>query len=275
MPSYWLKLYTEILDDPKLAEVPDWAKWCFVEFLCLAKENEKGGELQPVTKMAWRLRKTAKQVEATLRTLEEAGVVHTTGATWFVTNFAKRQALSESAERVRRFREKQKEEKKKNVPVTVISYSNVSSSSSSSSSSLPLDSDSLDSSDSFTAAQTANAVSAFNNNGHVRSCEQLYQRVTGQISIPSTSQAQALADIQTVLDHYGKAWDRAVEEGKEIFAAWCNTTGKSGRNYSPTNTAWLGKWLEKIAPVPDAIQNTVAGIAERIKRDAIAASKAR
>jgi hypothetical protein len=121
----------------------------------------------------------------------------------------------------------------------------------------------------------AAAVISFNNSGSERKAYQLYQYVTGQMSIPSLTQTQALTDLQTIFDHYGKNFDRAVEEGKEIFAAWCNTTGKNGRNYSPTNTAWLGKWLEKIAPVPESIPNTAASIAERIRRDALAASKAR
>ena len=77
---------------------------------------------------------------------------------------------------------------------------------------------------------------------------QLYRQVTGQMSIPSLSQTQALTDLQTLLDHYSTNIERAVIEGKEVFGVWCNTNGKSGKPYSRTNTAWLSKWLEKIAP---------------------------
>ena len=35
-----------------------------------------------------------------------------------------------------------------------------------------------------------------------------------------------------------------------MFAKWCSTQGKSGRFYSKTNPAWLGKWLEELAPAP-------------------------
>lgn len=260
--SYWLKLYTEIIDDPKLADVPEWAKWCFVEFLCLAKENDKDGELQTANKMAWRLRKTVKQVETALRTLEQSGVVHTTGAVWFVTNFAKRQALSESADRVRRFREKKKEEEKRNTPVTVTGYGNVSPSSSISSSSL-----NSDSSDFKNVPLSAVAYAAFQDNGGPRKAERLYQLITGQMSIPSLSQAQALTDLQSMLDYYGTNWDRAVAEGREVFGLWCAQHGKNGKAYSPVNTAWLTKWLEKIAPRPDKPDlETVSGQLERARQ---------
>lgn len=259
--SYWLKLFTEIIDDPKLAEIPEWAKWCFVEFLCLAKENDKGGELQPVTKMAWRLRKTAKQVEAALRTLKEVGVVHSTGATWIVTNFAKRQAPSESAERVRRFREKQKQEKK-DIPVTVTSYGNITPLSSSSS----INSDS-DSFDSFTPSETANAVNSFGNNGQARMCERLYQQVTGQICIPSSQEIAANKSLQAILDYCQGDLEKAVGVSKPVYQRWCSTPGKTGRNYSKLNTNWLEKVLETLAPDVETVDTVHLSKLDRVKQE--------
>lgn len=127
---------------------------------------------------------------------------------------------------------------------------------------------------SFSSFETSQAIERFNDN-HARSAEKLYQQVTGQISIPAMSMSQALTDLETLLDHYGKNWDRAVSEGKDIFSGWCNTTGKSGKNYSPTNTGWLSKWLERIAPRPEAQDTTVSSIAERMEALARAAQKAR
>ena len=262
--SYWLKLYTEILDDKKVAKLNDCHFRIFVMCLLYAKELDQDGQLPPAEDIAWRTRRSKEQITSALLAMEKVEIVKKTEHGWHIVNFAKRQAISESAERVRRFREREKEKKKENVTVTF--HETLPETFPSSSSPLPLNSDSL---------LTGEAFNSFNNFGHVRNCEQLYQQVTGQISIPSGSQAQALTDLQTVLDYYGKNLERAISEGKEIFSEWCNTTGKTGKPYSRTNTAWLGKWLEKIAPIPESTPNTAASIAERIRRDAVAASKAR
>lgn len=268
MPSYWLKLYTDILDDPKVAKLTDYQFRVFIMCLAYAKEVNEGGYLAPASDIAWRFRLPEKGVVEALLAMERAGIIAENDGRYYVVNFTKRQeSPSPGAERVRRFREKKKMENSNNVTddVTVTLPPLLSSPLLSSDSPL----------DSFTPAQTANAISSWGNNG-ARSAERLYQQVTGQISIPATSLSQALSDLETVLDHYGKNIDRAVSEGKEIFASWCNTTGKSGRSYSPTNTAWLGKWLEKIAPRPDApATNTAASIADRMRALAEAAQKAR
>jgi hypothetical protein len=99
----------------------------------------------------------------------------------------------------------------------------------------------------------APAVVNFNSNGHYRECERLYTQITGQMAIPSTA-TTAYADLELILDYYKGDKDRAVKEGKVIFGAWCNTTGKTtGKPYSKTNTGWLGKWLENLAPKPNEI----------------------
>jgi hypothetical protein len=88
-------------------------------------------------------------------------------------------------------------------------------------------------------------------------CEQLYQKVTGQISIPSNNYNRAQEDLSTILAHYKGDLEAAANEGKPIFQRWCATKGKSNRFYSRTNTAWLDWWLEKIAPSPGVDQTTI------------------
>lgn len=111
----WVRLYVEILDDPKTAMLPDAQFRLFCECLCLAKIANKGGDTcMTVAQLDWRLRrKTGKNVEAmcatALLTMSEDGTV-------VVTQWAKRQFESDSStDRVKKHRDA----KKGNVPVTV------------------------------------------------------------------------------------------------------------------------------------------------------------
>jgi DnaD/phage-associated family protein len=136
MKRQWIKLYLEIINDPKMGQLQDWLWRRAIELFLLAGENGDDGLLQPVSDLAWRLRTPETRLTESLQALSQVGVVHETPEGWVVTHFKERQ-YSESYERVKRFRER---------------YSNgdcnggvaekESSSSSSSSSNLPLDSSS-------------------------------------------------------------------------------------------------------------------------------------
>jgi hypothetical protein len=102
---FWVKLYIEILDDPKMGQLPDWLWRRAIELFLLAGESGNDGLLQPVTDLAWRLRVSAVKLTESLQALSEVGVVHETPQGWMVTNFKKRQ-YSESVERMRRYRKR-------------------------------------------------------------------------------------------------------------------------------------------------------------------------
>lgn len=124
---YWIKLYIEILDDPKMGMLSA-DLWRFtVELFLLAGEINCNGMLQHVTQISWRLRYSVTQVETWLKQLEKAGIVEETENGWIVSHFEARQAASATNERVKRFRERQKEQKvKRNVTdVTVTSVTNL------------------------------------------------------------------------------------------------------------------------------------------------------
>ena len=63
----WLKLYTEILDDPKLAGWTGDQFRVFVYLLCLAREAEEPGFI-PMTpaEISWRIRRLIEEVESTI-----------------------------------------------------------------------------------------------------------------------------------------------------------------------------------------------------------------
>jgi DnaD/phage-associated family protein len=104
----WIKLWIDILDDDKMFDMPDWLFKRFIYFLLAAKEYDQDGLLQPVNKLAWRLRLSEDQVTESLRALMKVGVVCEDAGSYLIKNFSKRQAISPSALRVKKFREKHK-----------------------------------------------------------------------------------------------------------------------------------------------------------------------
>ena len=111
MKRYWIKLWLEIIDDPKMGRLPDWLWRRAIELFLLAGENGDDGLLQPVSDLAWRLRPaTEDQVTESLQALSKVGVVHETPDGWAVTNFGKRQEAISSTERVRQYRKRERNE---------------------------------------------------------------------------------------------------------------------------------------------------------------------
>lgn len=119
----WIKLWLDILRDPKMGRMSDRLFRRSVEMFLFAGDVNDGGTLPTLADMAWGLRITPEQLETELRELAAVGIVHRDEMTgrWFVTNFAKRQSRSTDAERMRRYRarkKKQKEEKEETDPYT-------------------------------------------------------------------------------------------------------------------------------------------------------------
>jgi hypothetical protein len=106
----WIKLFVEILNDPKMGLLPDWLWRRAIELFLLAGENGNDGLLQPVMDMAWRLRTSEEKLTEALQALSKAGVVHETPEGWVVTHFKERQAALSSTERVHEFRKRQRNE---------------------------------------------------------------------------------------------------------------------------------------------------------------------
>ena len=106
----WFRLYTEIIDDPKLQKLSDSEFRDFIYMMCLACETEKDG-LIPHSKedIAWRLRRDVTSLCDALVTLEKQHIVNDNGEGIRFLNWEKRQYKSDtSAERTKRWREKQK-----------------------------------------------------------------------------------------------------------------------------------------------------------------------
>jgi len=108
--KYWIKLYHEILDDPKMGRLSDRLFRITIECFLLAGEMDQDGLLPPLQDIAWRLRTNAEQLETDFVALSDVGILSLVDKSWIVTKFAERQAPVSDAERMRRFRERQQKQ---------------------------------------------------------------------------------------------------------------------------------------------------------------------
>lgn len=118
--THWIKLYTEILNDPKVGRLSYQLRWRFTEALLLAGAQEDNGYLPDTTDAAFMAHCSERDMIADWRALADAGLLAETPDGWLVVNFAKRQAPSEVAERVRLHRERKQllQERYGNISVT-------------------------------------------------------------------------------------------------------------------------------------------------------------
>lgn len=107
--KYWLKLYHEMLDDPKVARLPDSSYRRFIECILLAGELDEAGYLPPVMDMAWRLRLDEATLTQDLARLASSELLEIKpDGRWFVTSFEKRQKGLTKQEYMQRLRDERR-----------------------------------------------------------------------------------------------------------------------------------------------------------------------
>jgi hypothetical protein len=104
MTKYWIKLYHEILHDPKMGRMGDhlWRKT--IELFLVAGEYDQGGALPPLSEISWTLRTTEEMLETDLIELQKLGILTLQEGRWVVTKFLERQEPMEKSEYMRRKR---------------------------------------------------------------------------------------------------------------------------------------------------------------------------
>ncbi|MFP5211944.1 MAG: hypothetical protein ACLGPL_01055 [Acidobacteriota bacterium] len=104
----WLRLYSELIDDPKQAKMSDKTFRIFVLLMCLAREQQKDGKISLDEKdIAWRLRCTERQVKAATKELVALEIISIDFDGLTFLNLGKRQFQSDNVnERVKRYRSK-------------------------------------------------------------------------------------------------------------------------------------------------------------------------
>lgn len=95
--NFWIKLYHEILHDPKMTEMSDSLWRRTIELFLLAGETDKDGLLPPIEEIAWFLRGHTEAIKYELGELARIGILTETPDGWKVTNFSTRQAWSYSS----------------------------------------------------------------------------------------------------------------------------------------------------------------------------------
>lgn len=105
MPMPWIKLYTEILDDVKLAGLTDAQKWRFVQLILLAAECDAAGAIvtsdsrMTHADISWRLRVNIEELGKDITAMVKSGLIKDTKGAIDILKFAERQGPTQEIKR--------------------------------------------------------------------------------------------------------------------------------------------------------------------------------
>ena len=118
--NYWMKLWFDILRDPKMGMLPDRLWRRVIELFLLAGQEGEDGLLPDVPTIAWQLNKPVSAIVTDLHKIAEVGIVQEIQeGKWIVTNFKKRNEPVDSTKRIKDFRQRERYEKS-NADVTEV-----------------------------------------------------------------------------------------------------------------------------------------------------------
>jgi hypothetical protein len=121
MAGYWLKLYTEILDDPKYYRLSDNAKLGMYELMLVAKKVGQDGHLPGVDDIEFYTRRSASWWEPVIDELKAINFITGNEAGHVIRKFEDRQKAVTDTEKQRYYREAlHKKEFTGDVPVTEV-----------------------------------------------------------------------------------------------------------------------------------------------------------
>jgi len=115
---YWIKLYQDILSDPKMGRLSDSAwRRCIELFLLAGEHEERDGNLPSMGDIAWQLRLTDEQLNKDIDELAAVGIITRIDERHvFVTKFSDRQQAISSTERWRQWRDRQRQKEYGTTP---------------------------------------------------------------------------------------------------------------------------------------------------------------
>lgn len=225
--NYWIKLYIEILDDPKMATLPDRLWRRIIElFLCAGKFGN-GGALPETQQLAWLLRMGTDDLELDLKQIATTGIIQREGNGWMVAKFAKRQAPTPALERQRRHRDAMKKRQY---------YDDVT-----------------------PASQSVTQINRLTDNRLTDtdvtpplpfvSPQKILCDASGLITFPGTEEARAWIDpVYQMALEYGV--ERTTAVMKKACTRWEATKNKYGKPYPKTNLNWIAWAQEELAATP-------------------------
>lgn len=228
MKRQWIKLYVEMLDDPKIGILSIDLKWRFVELLLVAAEGDGSGALPPVTQLAWRLRVNEDDLIESLRALNASGVVQQQMDIWKITSFEERQ-YSEAYERVKRFRNA-----KSNANVT---ESNAESNAEVAEKESPSTSTSYSSSEGEGAGEGV-FIPKNPRQAKANPDIQIYENISGCFP----GQRDYVTVIETIQYLRGEHGEKIDDYLKPFWMAWSTRKNKDGKPYRKSSLVWLCEW---------------------------------
>jgi hypothetical protein len=237
--NYWIKLYIEILNDSKMAVLPDRLWRRTVELFAAAGHYNDKGNLPDTQQLAWLFRMNTDDLELDLKQIATTGIIQRTTTGWLVTKFEERQAPVSGNERVKQFRQRQQKQQyygdvtELKRDVTQIQNRT-----------------DTDTDTEQRRGDTAAAISSFNAIDDHKA-EILYMKITGLTFIQRKDLADVTNGMLSIMDDYKGKDGALIEDGKAMYSKWCNTVSeKTGKPYSKLNPGWLGWWIEAINNVP-------------------------
>lgn len=126
----WVKLYTEMLDDVKLARLTPAQCWRFTQLILLAAECDAAGALvtgdsrMTTEDISWRLRSDIGDMQETIDRLVEIGLLIVEDGLYIIKNFANRQGPAQEEKR-KQWRERQERRRNRVNGVNVTQLSPV------------------------------------------------------------------------------------------------------------------------------------------------------
>jgi len=226
--KYWIKLYHEILHDPKMARMDSELWRRTIELFLLAGETGDDGSLPCLEDMAWTLRANTEQLEIELIELQKVGIVSVVGSRYFVTKFAERQKPMTKAEYMQRKRdEEQRQEYYQPVTKRYQSVTN------------------------GNAEPEENREDKNKNRAYPDDATEslkVFSTVTGMMTFPSSSIDRDIERVGIIVRQRGV--DDAINYLKDFYAAWVVRKRKDGKIYSKLNTTWLDWAIAGEIPEP-------------------------
>ncbi len=237
--KFWIKLYHEVLHDPKMARLPDRLYRRAIECFLFAGELDNEGELPSVADMAWILRADPAELEAELAALAAVGIVEEAEGAWLVSKFAERQAAASDAKRMREMRRRRKQEQyyggddvtQRNRYVTVTLRNTD-----------KIRGDKIRGDKSRGEGAAPPVIYPVS----LPQAEGILCTIAGFAALPNPS--QNLERLEQIVDMIGLHGEEGAREALEqAFERWVNTKAKSGKPYQAINLGWVDWAIEALA----------------------------
>jgi hypothetical protein len=218
MSGYWLKLYTEILDDPKYFRLSDNAKLGMIELMVVAKRVNMDGRLPTPEDVSFYTRRNKEWWDAVYVELIDIEFIEHDDDGDIIRKFSERQAPVPATERSRQHR--------------IVKHS-------------CNDNATLSHGDTEADTDTELDTEEKQNNNAPLSytkflpsgqfSEKVFITLTGMVTFPAKDADTAINAIESLRSKYPTVPDM-IEYLKPFYTDWLR------RNYSKTNLAWLTDW---------------------------------